>query len=152
MALFFFLLFYPLLILAQNASQPNQTVVTSTSLSTVVGLGPNRQTTTGTSTFVFVNTLTPAPQPSGNGTNGNNTQSGNSTVSSNSTSKAPPLPTAPTNIEGGGQNGAPLPGQTGVGGNMGPDDNYIAAATALKHNAFAVGVMGVVLGGAMVLF
>jgi hypothetical protein len=45
-----------------------------------------------------------------------------------------------------------MPGQTGVGGVFGPDDQYIAAATALKYNAFAVGAAGVVLGGALIVF
>ncbi|KAJ3576666.1 hypothetical protein NP233_g286 [Leucocoprinus birnbaumii] len=133
---------------SNNQPQPSQTVITSTSLTTMVTLGGNRQVSTITSGIVFTTTqiLTPAPQPSGNGT-----ISGNSTVSANSTSITPSnLPTAPTNINGGGSV-APSPGAAGVGGAYGPDDNYIAAATALKRNAFVVGFVGIALGGAMLV-
>jgi len=151
----------PLLALAQqqsgqsgqgNQSQPSQTVITSTSISTLLTLGPDRQASTATSTFVFTTTqiLTPAPQPSGNATTGNSTVSGNNTQSASTTTTPRNLPTAPTNVDGGGQGGAPSPGQSG--GIFGPDDNYIAAATSLKHNAFIVGFVGLALGGAMLVF
>lgn len=78
--------------------------------------------------------------------------SGNSTQSASTTTTPRNLPTAPANVDGGGANGAPSPGQTGVGGIYGPDDNYIAAATSLKRNAFVVGFVGVALGGALVAF
>ncbi|KXN89996.1 hypothetical protein AN958_05001, partial [Leucoagaricus sp. SymC.cos] len=137
-----------------NQSQPSQTVITSTSISTFVTLGSDRQASTATSTFIFTTTqvLTPAPLPSGNGT-GNGTVSGNNTLSANTTTTPRNLPTAPASVDGGGgSNGAPLPGQTGNGGIYGPDDNYTAAATALKHNAFVVGFVGLALGGAMLAF
>lgn len=121
-------------------------------ISTFPTLGPDRQASTATRTFVFTTTqiLSPAPQPTGNGTAGNSTTpAGNSTQSASSTTTHSNLPTAPTNVDGGGANGAPLPGQTGVGGIYGPDDKYIAAATSLKHNAYVVGFVGFVLGGAM---
>ncbi len=94
--------------------------------------------------------LTPPPQPSGNTTVVNGTASAGNSTQSTSTSITPSnLPTAPTNVDGGGVNGAPLPGKTSTGGIYGPDDNYVAAATSLKRNAYAVGVVGFVLGGAM---
>lgn len=143
----------------QQSSQNNsQTVITSTSLSTFVGLGPDRQASTGTSTFVLTTTeiFTPAPQPSGNGTVGNGTVgngtvSGNSTVSANTTSTPRNLPTAPADVNGGGAV-APSPGQSSTGGIFGPDDNYIAAATALKRGTLVVGFIGFALGGAMLVF
>jgi hypothetical protein len=137
-----------------NQPQPSQTVITSTLLSTSVGLGSDRQISTAINTLLFTTTqiLTPAPQPSGNGTVGNGTVSGNNTVSANMTTTPRNLPTAPANINGGGQDGAPSPGQAGVGGIYGPNDNYIAAATALKRNAFIIGFVGCVVGGALVVF
>ncbi|KAF9453789.1 hypothetical protein P691DRAFT_755154 [Macrolepiota fuliginosa MF-IS2] len=158
------ILVLPLLALAQqqtsqsgqsgqsNQPQPSQTVITSTSISTFPTLGPDRQASTATRTFVFTTTqvLTPAPQPSGNATTGNSTVSGNNTQSASTTTTPRNLPTAPTNVDGGGQGGAPSPGQTG--GNFGPDDGFIAAATSLKHNAFIVGFIGFALGGAMLVF
>jgi len=137
----------------QHSSQNiSQTVITSTSLSTFVGLGPDRQVSTGTSTFVFTSTqtLTPAPQSSSNGTVGNGTVSGNNTVSANTTSTPRNLPTAPTDVNGGGAV-APSPGQSSTGGIFGPDDNYIAAASALKRNTFVVGFVGLALSGAMLV-
>ncbi|KAF5355858.1 hypothetical protein D9756_003788 [Leucocoprinus leucothites] len=142
----------PFLAFAQNTQnntqpQPSQAVIISTSVTTIATLDSNRQASTTTSSFVFTTTqiLTPAPQPSGNGT-----VSGNSTVSANSTTTTSNLPTAPTNISGGG-GAAPSPGGANVGGIYGPDDNYIAAATALKRNAFVVGFVGFALGGAMLV-
>lgn len=141
----------------QSSQNISQTVITSTSLSTFAALGPDRQVSTGTSTFVFTSTqiLTPAPQPSSNGTVGNGTVSngtvsGNNTVSANTTSTPRNLPTAPTDVNGGGAI-APSPGQSNTGGIFGPDDNYIAAASALKQNAFVVGFVGLALSGAMLV-
>lgn len=115
--------------------------------------GPNRQESTITQTLVF--TITPSPTPSPIA--GNHTISGNSTVSGNATTTSP-LPTAPTNINGGGNGGpnggAPLPGATGGGGGKvyGPGDGYVAAANALKRNIAVVGLVGCIVGGGLVVF
>jgi len=92
-----------------------------------------------------------SPTSLGNST-GNSTSSGNSTTNANTTSTTTnsPLPTAPTNVDGGGQN-APFPGASGSGGIYGPGDSYIAAGLMVKRNAFLVGVTGVIIGGALVL-
>ncbi|EDR15603.1 uncharacterized protein LACBIDRAFT_291493 [Laccaria bicolor S238N-H82] len=137
------LLFLPIFALSQNATR---IVITSTSLSAFVTQG-----STATSTFVFTTTqqvvLSPNSTASSN-SSASATASGNATSSSRTTTSQN-LPTAPTSIDGGGGNGAPVPGATG--GAYGPGDGYIAAAIALKQNALAVGVAGFVLGGALLV-
>jgi hypothetical protein len=44
-----------------------------------------------------------------------------------------------------------MPGETGVNGQYGPDDGYIAAATSLKRNAFSIGLSAILVGGALML-
>jgi len=62
------------------------------------------------------------------------------------------LPTAPTDVDGGGGgDGIPIPGASSPGGVYGPDDGYTAAATSLKRNALFVGAAGLMIGGALVL-
>lgn len=66
----------------------------------------------------------------------------------------PPKSTAPTSINGGGNeapNGAPSPGETGSNGIYGPNNSYIAAAVVPTANAAIMVVAGLVAGGAMVL-
>lgn len=46
---------------------------------------------------------------------------------------------------------APSPGQSGVGGIYGPDDQYISAATSLVRKVLPVGLVGSLIGGALVL-
>ena len=78
---------------------------------------------------------------------------GNSSATSTSI-----LPTAPTNISGGGNagpnGGAPSPGATGGGGGQvyGPPDGYISAVNALRRNVFVVGLVGCLVGGGLVMF
>ncbi|KAG5634804.1 hypothetical protein H0H81_000715 [Sphagnurus paluster] len=143
----------PLLVAAQAISptssgstsqRPSQTVITSTSVTTFVTLGPDRQLSTGVSTIVVTTTElltnppagTNSPSPSGNAT------------STNSTTTPANLPTAPTTIAGGGgPAGAPSPGATG--GAYGPGDGYIAAALALERNTMLVGFGGLMVAGAL---
>ncbi|KAG6842633.1 hypothetical protein C0991_000160 [Blastosporella zonata] len=139
-----------------NSSTPSQLVITSTSLSAFVTLGPDRQISAGTKTIVFTSTSTIAPTQSASNNTGstNSTAIANSTVTANSTSSSTtptsPLPTAPTTISGGGgTNGAPLPGATG--GAYGPDDKYIAAASMLARNTLLVGLGGLVVTGALMV-
>ncbi|KAG6902874.1 hypothetical protein C0995_010043 [Termitomyces sp. Mi166 len=141
-------------VLQSNSTNSSQALITSTSLSTIVTLGPNRQISTFTSTIVFVSTAAPTQSVSSN-----NTVSPNSTVSANSTASASrnststsqsPLPTAPTTVAaGGGPAGAPFPGASG--GAYGPDDKYIAAASTLARNTMLVGAGGLVLTGALMV-
>lgn len=79
-----------------------------------------------------------------------NNDSSNSSSSSTSTG---PLPTAPTNIDGGGNapGGAPHPGQPAPDGRFGPPDTYISFALAIPINSVLAIVAGVGLGGAIVL-
>ncbi|RDB28812.1 hypothetical protein Hypma_015494 [Hypsizygus marmoreus] len=154
------LLVLPALAAAQstNSSSPSPTVFTSTSLSTFLTLGPSRQISTVTSAIVTVITQTANPSPSSNSTaSGNNTASstsaGNSSASATTTTTPKNLPTAATTINGGGgSNGAPLPGATGAGGAYGPDDGYIAAASSLRRNTALVGLGGLVVGAALMMF
>jgi len=123
---------------------PIVTVIESTSVISSVGLGPNRQLTTLLTTVItnFTETILPT---SAAVTGGN--------ITSSSTTTTPViLPTAPTNINGGGGagGGAPYPGETGAGGQYGPNDGYIAAAASLKRNTLFVG-LGVVVGGVLVM-
>lgn len=137
------LLVLPIFALSQNATR---VVITSTSLSAFVTQG-----STATSTFLFTTTeqivLSPNSTASSN-SSASATASGNATSSSRTTTSQN-LPTAATTIDGGGGNGAPVPGATG--GAYGPGDGYIAAAIALKQNALVVGVAGFVLGGALLV-
>ncbi|KAI0078903.1 hypothetical protein K474DRAFT_1770678 [Panus rudis PR-1116 ss-1] len=150
----------PLLAAAQSSQQnstqqgsqaQNASVVLSTSFTTGITLGPGRVESTFTSGVVF--TITPAPQPTGNNTsNGNSTASGGS--SSNSTSSKPtstgPLPTAATDINGGGgPNGAPSPGASGA--MYGPDDSFTNSVTAMQINTALLVLGGMAFGSAMVL-
>ncbi|KAF8168073.1 hypothetical protein B0H34DRAFT_684079 [Crassisporium funariophilum] len=125
----------------QTRSSPALTVVTSSSVSTIVSLGPGRVPTTILTTNVFTTTQ-PVP-PSA--TNATSTSSSTTVTRSN-------LPTAPANVDGGGQNGAPAPGAKGANGAFGPDDGYIAAAAALAQNAMLAGVVGSLVAGALVVF
>jgi hypothetical protein len=136
---------------ASASQSASQSVILSTSFSLVETFGPDR--VPGTSTQAIVVTITPSPSASGNGTaSGNSTVSGSSNSTSSTKSKTlSSYPTAPTDIDGGGQNGAPVPGASSSNGIYGPGDSYVAAAAALRRNAFLVGVFGVVVGGALVL-
>ncbi|KAG5726135.1 hypothetical protein E4T56_gene2508 [Termitomyces sp. T112] len=151
----------PLLALAQsNSTNSSQAVITSTSLSAFVTMGPGRQISTGTSTIVLLSTLAPTQSASPNNTvsgnstvSGNTTTSGNSTTSQNATSTSTSsinLPTAPTTVAvGGGPNGAPLPGASG--GAFGPDDKFTAAASTIARNTMLIGAGGLVLTGALMV-
>lgn len=46
---------------------------------------------------------------------------------------------------------APSPGQSGGGGIYGPGDQYISAATSLARKALTVGLVGSLIGGALVV-
>ncbi|PFH54502.1 hypothetical protein AMATHDRAFT_44363 [Amanita thiersii Skay4041] len=130
-----------------SGSSANPSITVFTSLQLTTGFGPGRVTTVGTNTVVITSTL-PPPTASGNSTS-NATASGNAT-SSTTTSN---LPTFSGDFTGGGINGAaPVPGASGANGAMGPDDGYIAAATALRLNTLLVGLGGVLVGGALVVF
>lgn len=138
-----------------QAPSPSLTVVTSTSLTTFVTFnGPNRQESTVVSTHIFTTTQPiAAPAASGNATQTQNSNSTAAAPSGNATSSRTSsvnLPTAPTDVNGGGGTaGAPVPGATGNNGAYGPDDGYIAAAMALKRNAMLVGISGLLVGGAL---
>ncbi|GJE86090.1 hypothetical protein PsYK624_021700 [Phanerochaete sordida] len=133
-----------------GSSTQAPSVILSTSFTTGVGLGPGRVATTFTSSVVF--TITPTPTQS---SAGNNTSSGNNTTSSSSSpSSTGPLPTAPTDINGGGDGpggNAPAPGQSAPNGIYGPPDGYISAVLALPINAFLACIAAVALGGTLVL-
>ncbi|KAF5367239.1 hypothetical protein D9615_010669 [Tricholomella constricta] len=148
------LLALPLLTAAQSSSgsggAPSQTVITSTSLSTFVTLGPDRQISTGTRTIVVTTTQLNNDSTASGSNTASLTSTGNSTNSHSSTQTPSNLPTAPTTIAaGGGTAGAPLPGATG--GAYGPDDGYIAAALSLQRNTLLVGLGGLVVGGALIV-
>ncbi|KAH9968937.1 hypothetical protein BC827DRAFT_1152056 [Russula dissimulans] len=122
----------------------------STSFSTGVSLS-ERQTVPFTVAVPITLTATSnSPAASGNGTS-NSTNSSNST-STNTTSTGP-LPTAPTNVDGGGneQGGAPSPGQSGQGGVYGPPDGYVSGVSSLQWNALVVSVAGVIVGALLPL-
>ncbi|KDQ63724.1 hypothetical protein JAAARDRAFT_44477 [Jaapia argillacea MUCL 33604] len=156
----FTLLFLPVLVFSQSttpapqssAASPAASGVLTTSLSTAVVLDSNRQASTVTQTAIY--TITPSPTATTNGTSsGNSTASGggNGTVS---TTPTKPLPTAPTDVNGGGNGpgGAPSPGQSAPGGIYGPPDGYIAAAMLGAHiNTVLVAAAGAVVGGAWIL-
>ncbi|KAA1468239.1 hypothetical protein DENSPDRAFT_384032 [Dentipellis sp. KUC8613] len=160
----FIALFAPLVALAQNnassASSGNnggnatsQSIQVSTSFSQGISFDGNRQPHT-ISTPVLIS-ITPAPAPTGNSTN---STTGNSTSAANSTSSKPtstgPLPTAPTDVDGGGngEHGAPVPGQSGANGVYGPGDGYTtnAAALPIEGKAILVSIAGMILGGLLV--
>ena len=130
---------------ASGGGSSSPVVITSTILSTVVSLGPNRQPTTSVSSILTI--ITQNPQPTGNNSNPTNNTS---TTSSSSTR---PLSTAPNDVTagGGGPNGAPLPGQTGSGGIYGPDDNYTSSVMGLTANMFLGYLVALVGGGLLVL-
>jgi hypothetical protein len=46
---------------------------------------------------------------------------------------------------------APSPGQTGGNGIFGPGDQYTSTATSLARKAFTVGLVGSLIGGALVV-
>ncbi|KII94339.1 hypothetical protein PLICRDRAFT_424525 [Plicaturopsis crispa FD-325 SS-3] len=142
----------PVLVLAQSAQL-------STSFSTGITLGPNRQESTVVASFVVTVSAaatSAAASASGNSSasaSSNATATGNSTITNSASSTTTPsnLPTAATNVDGGGNGpgGAPSPGATAGGTVYGPDDGYIAAAAALKRNAAVVGLVGLVVGGGL---
>jgi hypothetical protein len=153
------LLFYALLLsftlmsaLAQSqsnnasSSSVSASPVVSTSFSVVVSQG-------STITSAIPVTLTPAPTQSGNST-GNSTSSNTpSNSTSSSSTKTSPLPTAPTDVDGGGNGpgGAPSPGQSAPGGIYGPPDGYVSGVTRLQRNAVFVSLIGVVFGALLSL-
>ncbi|KAF8640876.1 hypothetical protein AX17_000524 [Amanita inopinata Kibby_2008] len=104
----------------------------------------------GTDTIIITSTLAP-PAPSGNtSTNASSSASPSGNATSSTTTSN--LPTAPTDVAGGGINGAaPVPGATGANGAYGPPDGYTAGATALKINTLLVGLGGFAIGGALII-
>ncbi|KAF9056193.1 hypothetical protein BJ165DRAFT_1398921 [Panaeolus papilionaceus] len=131
-----FLLFLPLLTLAQNSnsSQQSQSAPSSSS----------RQETTVVLSRV-ISTVVPVPTES----NGNGTSASSTTP----TVSLPPKSTAPT-VDGGGYNGgsgAPVPGAKSPNNAFGPDDNYIAAATALARSAFTVTLVACLIASAVLV-
>ncbi|KAF8973951.1 hypothetical protein BDZ97DRAFT_408557 [Flammula alnicola] len=131
-----------------NATAAVSTTVVFTSLSTGISIGPGRVETTVVATQRITSVL---PIATTNTTAGNNTTA-NATTSASTTTTPANLPTAPTNVDGGGQGGAPVPGATGNNGAFGPGDGYIAAASTLAKNALAVSLLGSLIGGALVVF
>jgi hypothetical protein len=114
-------------------------VVVTTSYSVGVSFDANRQTVAVTSAIpVTVTAVSNAASSSGNATSG-------STAQPTSTG---PLPTAPTNVNGGGNEngGAPSPGQSGSGGIYGPPDGYVSGVAPLQRNTMIVSVAGVFIG------
>ncbi|KAI0304858.1 hypothetical protein BC826DRAFT_978624 [Russula brevipes] len=133
-------------VLAQNStttSNATAQVTVFTSVSTGLSLGPNRETVPFTVTIPITTTLTPNNSTS----NGNSTNNTSSATSTKPTSTGP-LPTAPTDVNGGGNGpgGAPSPGQTGQGGVYGPPDGYVSGVSSLQRNAMVVGIAGVIVG------
>ncbi|EFI28619.1 hypothetical protein CC1G_13645 [Coprinopsis cinerea okayama7 len=126
-----------------TADSPRSTVITTTVLSEFVTTR-NGEASTGTRTSVLTTTV-PVGGDDGDDAGDNSSRRPSSTRST-------PLPTAPEDVpRGGGTNGAPVPGATGVGGAYGPDDDFIAGALSLKTSAFAVSVAGAAVGAGMVL-
>ncbi|KAH6917355.1 hypothetical protein BKA70DRAFT_1555881 [Coprinopsis sp. MPI-PUGE-AT-0042] len=121
-----------------TASAPRTTVFTSTFRSAFETTLSNGDVSTGSTSGVT--TITSV-------IGGDQTTARSSSRSTSST----PKPTAPTEgvSGGGGVKGAPAPGQAGVGGAYGPDDNYIAAATKMTLGVSLLS--GVVAGAALVL-
>ncbi|KAF8324648.1 hypothetical protein F5887DRAFT_943452 [Amanita rubescens] len=135
---------------AQQTTPNSVTVFTSLVVST--GFGAGRNPTVATATILITSTLPPAASstPTGNSTSNNNSTSIASVSQNATTSATSTLPTAPTTVTGGGISGmAPIPGETG--GQFGPPDGYIAAATALRRNALLVGLGGCIIGGALII-
>lgn len=100
--------------------------IVSSFTSTIVTLASGRQATTIVS--VFNTTITPTPTQQ-------TTAQGNGTTSATSSSSTGPLPTAPADVDGGGQDlpgGAPHPGENKNDPKFGPDDSYTSAALALS--------------------
>ncbi|KAI0283296.1 hypothetical protein BGY98DRAFT_951671, partial [Russula aff. rugulosa BPL654] len=139
-------------VLAQNnnnnaSSAASAQVTVFTSFSTGISLDQNRQTATFLTAIPVTLTLTAnSPNATGNSTNSNSTSSNSNSTSTNSTSTGP-LPTAPTDVNGGGNgpNGAPSPGQTGTGGVYGPPDGYVSGVSSLQWNAMVVGIAGAIM-------
>ncbi|KAK2461894.1 hypothetical protein APHAL10511_006357 [Amanita phalloides] len=136
-----FLVLFALACLVSSA-QAYVTVFTSLILST--GFGAGRTPTVATRTVVFTSTLPPPSSTSANNSSSSSngtlsaSASGNATRSSSTITSN--LPTAPSTVAVGGVGGvAPSPGENG--GPFGPPDGYVAAATALKRNAFLRGEM-----------
>ncbi|KAK0233211.1 hypothetical protein IW262DRAFT_59061 [Armillaria fumosa] len=155
---FFFLLILPLLALAQSNTGSAQGQV-----STIFSLASSGTVTSIATILTTITNTASSSSASGNSSssasgNSTSTASGNSTKSQSHTSDTSTtpsnLPTASTDgvNGGGGTAGAPSPGATDANGNTyGPDDGYIAGATALQRNGLMVGLVGVVVGVAMTL-
>ncbi|TDL28451.1 hypothetical protein BD410DRAFT_223482 [Rickenella mellea] len=142
---------------ASGSNQPSPSLQRTTSTTTSVGIGPNHQPTTAIVVTTF--DITPAPAATGNSSGtGNNTASTNGTAAGNataspSTSTPSNFPTAPANVDGGGNgpNGAPSPGASSPNGVYGPPDSFTAAAMMLRANAALLGAIGMAIGGWLVL-
>ncbi|KAJ7597064.1 hypothetical protein C8J56DRAFT_919074 [Mycena floridula] len=159
--------FSPFLLLlpALASAQSSNSLSVSTSLSTFIGFVTNaaggRVETTQIATSLFTFTITPSATsagPSGSAGSGSGSASNNASVTGNassvasSTSTTPSnLPTAATNVNGGGGvDGAPNPGATGVGGAYGPDDSYTAAAIhSLQASIIYIVSAAAAIGGAL---
>ncbi|CAA7266462.1 unnamed protein product [Cyclocybe aegerita] len=125
------------------SASPSLTTVLSTFLVTSVTIGPGRVESTFTISRVFTSVMPISTESGG---------SNNNAGSSSSTTVTPAnLPTAPANVDGGGQNGAPVPGASSPNGAFGPDDDYIAAATALAKNLLAGSAIASLVAGAVLL-
>ncbi|KAK0465153.1 uncharacterized protein EV420DRAFT_941769 [Desarmillaria tabescens] len=154
----FFLLILPLVALAQSNTGSAQvsTIFSVASSGTVTSIATILTTITNTASSSSASGNS-SSSASGNSTS---TASGNSTATksqshTSDTSTTPSnLPTASTDgvNGGGGTAGAPSPGATDSSGNKyGPDDSYIAGATALQRNGLFIGLVGLVVGVVMTL-
>ncbi|PBK77232.1 hypothetical protein ARMSODRAFT_268733 [Armillaria solidipes] len=153
----FFLLILPLFALAQSNTGSAQGQV-----STIFSLASSGTVTSIATILTTITNTASSSSASGNSSssalgNSTSTASGNTKSQSHTsdTSTTPSnLPTASTDgvNGGGGTAGAPSPGATDSNGNTyGPDDSYIAGATALQRNGLMIGLVGVAVGVAMTL-
>lgn len=69
------------------------------------------------------------------------------------TTSASPLPTANSDVDGGGNGpgGAPSPGASAAGGVKGPPDDYVASALAIGTSVFSVTVVALSAGAWLAL-
>ncbi|KAJ6610021.1 hypothetical protein B0H10DRAFT_1954095 [Mycena sp. CBHHK59/15] len=118
-----------------SGSPSNSVQVTViTSLSTGVVLGSNRQQIATTATFITTSTIAPTTP----------TVSAATSTSASATTTAN-LPTGTATVV---TDQAPSPGATG--GAYGPNDGYIAAASALKRHPLVLGLGTLIIGGLFV--
>ncbi len=118
------------------SASPTPSPIVSQITTVIVGLSSGRTPVTITS--VFNTTITPSPTQQ-------TSAQANGTTSASSSSSTGPLPTAPADVNGGGQDlpgGAPYPGAKPGDPKYGPNDDHISAALALTMNTFLAVVGG----------